>query len=75
MYNSGMAVSWRYFAYLHVLIPIHQSLRSELESSRSELEESRAKVTELEMTLEDKQEAVKVVEKKSQNMVSTCLPN
>ena len=47
-----------------------QSLESELSSCRHELEESQSKMEELERSLDDKQEAVRVVEKKSQNMVS-----
>ena len=47
-----------------------QSLDSELSSCRHELEESQSKMEELERTVDDKQEAVRVVEKKSQNMVS-----
>ena len=46
-----------------------QNLESELSSCRHELEESQSKMEELERTLDDKQEAVRVVEKKSQNMV------
>jgi folylpolyglutamate synthase/dihydropteroate synthase len=70
-------------AYAHANIPSQytyphtgiylQSLESELSSCRHELEESQSKMEELERTLDDKQEAVRVVEKKSQNMVSQII--
>ena len=57
--------------HTHTYMGIYpQSLESELSSCRHELEESQSKMEELERSLDDKQEAVRVVEKKSQNMVS-----
>ena len=55
---------------IHTCTMYLQSLESELSSCRHELEESQSQMEELERTLDDKQEAVRVVEKKSQNMVS-----
>ena len=47
-----------------------QRLEEELASSQSQLSEREERVKELEGVVEDKQEAVRIVEKKSQSLVS-----
>ena len=47
-----------------------QSLRAELESCSLEAEQNRDRVKELAQTMEDKEEEVKIVERKSNSMVS-----
>jgi predicted RNase H-like nuclease (RuvC/YqgF family) len=69
-YKCVCAHKHTYTIHISTHIGIYpQSLESELSSCRRELEESQSKMEELERTLDDKQEAVRVVEKKSQNMV------
>ena len=47
-----------------------QVLEAELNDSVSELQQSKERVEQLEMELDDKQQAVRIVEKKSQSLVS-----
>lgn len=47
-----------------------QTLKEALAACQVELEEAQDKVKELESSIEDKQEAVRIVERKSQGMVS-----
>ena len=49
---------------------VPQSLRAEVSEVRREVEEGRERVKELEMTLQDKEEMVRIVEKKSNGLVS-----